>query len=96
MINTNIIFCLLLNYYMYFVLDICEYNLSGRLTVSNCLDYLVLGEMYRAQHLKETSMMFLVENIKAVMKTEEWVEMEKKYPSLVIEVMKAAINKTAD
>ena len=74
----------------------CDYNLSGRLNLSNCLDYLVLGEMYRAQHLKETSRKFLVNNITTVIKTEKWKEMEKEHPSLGFEVMKAALIKKDD
>jgi hypothetical protein len=50
--------------------------------------------MYKEQNLKARALDILVKNIKTIMKTEEWVEMEKRNPLLGLEVMKAYVIKT--
>ena len=77
-----------------FILEVCGYHLSGKLNLENCVSYLVLGDMYKEQNLKARALDILVKNIKTIMKTEEWVEMEKRNPLLGLEVMKAYVIKT--
>ena len=55
------------------------------------MQFLVLGDMYRAQELKNAAMDIVINNMNRLMKTEEWRECEckKKNPQIIMEVAEA-------
>jgi len=69
--------------------NVCQTLLSSRLEVENSLKFLVLGDMYGAEKLKEPAMDIVVNNMNGLIVTEEWRECTKKSPHIVVEVAEA-------
>jgi len=60
----------------------------------NCIEYLVLGNLYNVKSLKEASLKLLKCNVKNIMKKENWKkELEILPSSLVCEIMEAILMK---
>ena len=53
------------------------------------VQFLVLGDMYGAEKLKEPAMDIVVNNMNGLIVTEEWRECTKKSPHIVVEVAEA-------
>ena len=53
------------------------------------MQFLVLGDMYGAQELKNAAMDIVINNMNRLMKTEEWRECKKKNPQIIMEVAEA-------
>jgi hypothetical protein len=51
---------------------------------------LVLGDMYRAKNLKDSSMDVAKEEIKPLMMTPKWKEIRKDHSQLIIDLMESA------
>jgi len=74
---------------------ICEEALYLSLNVDNCIDLLVIGDLYNADNLKRFSLKFISRN---GIKSSEWKETLKNYPALMLEVIEAlsrAVNKSS-
>ena len=56
-----------------------------------------MGDLYQADVLKKTSLLFIASNMKSVLKTNNWKESLQEYPSLLVEALDAfAGNKKED
>ena len=77
------------------VLEICGSLLSNNLKADNVLDMLIQAETYNENILKKNTMDWLVKNrnIKSLMKTKRWEELEEKYPRLLVDVMKVVVDR---
>ena len=69
--------------------NVCAKKLCSNIEVKNCLNYLVIGDLYRADNLKKASLQFIVRNMGNVFKSKEWQENLKDHPSLMAEVINA-------
>ena len=65
---------------------ICEEFLCMSLNVENCVDLLITGDLYNADNLKRFSLKFISRN---GIKSSDWKETLKKYPTLMLEVIDA-------
>jgi len=64
----------------------CEDELISKLGVENCIEMLLLGEMYQATNLKRATVNFFTRNQRKF-DTINWKLMLKNHPNLVIELM---------
>ena len=69
--------------------NICEESLCSTLKVTNCVEYLVLGDMHHTLRLKNSALRLVVENSDCIIETDVFKEFLKQKPELVLEVMKA-------
>ena len=69
--------------------SICSKKLYNNIEINNCLNYLVIGDLYRAGNLKKDSLQFITRNMGSVFKSKEWQENLKDHPSLMAEVINA-------
>ena len=75
----------------------CVDHLCRNLEIKNCIDHLIMGDLYQADVLKKTSLLFIASNMKNVLKTNDWKESLQEYPSLLVEALDAfAGNKKED
>jgi len=75
--------------------ELCELKLSSRFDVSNCIDLLILGDLYNAQKLKAAALEFVSKNLHK-MKTSEWKQSFIAHPALMAEVMERMMPKNDD
>ena len=78
-----------------YVLEICGLFLCNNLKADNALDMLTLAESCNVNLLKKSTMEWLVknQNIKSLMKTARWEELEEKFPRLLVDVLKVVVDK---
>jgi len=69
--------------------NICEESLCSILKVNNCVEYLVLGDMYDTLKLKEKALRLVVENADSIINTDVFRDFFKQKPELALEVTKA-------
>ena len=62
--------------------ELCELKLCSRFDVSNCIDLLILGDLYNAQKLKAAALKFVSKNLHK-MKTSEWEQSFIARPALM-------------
>ena len=74
--------------------EICGSFLRNNLKADNALEMLTVAECYNENLLKKSTMEWLVknQNMKSLMKTKEWEEMEEKFPRLLVDVMKIVVD----
>ena len=72
--------------------NICEEILCSILELTNCVEYLVFGDMYQTFKLRRRAMEIAVENIDSIMDTDVFKDLFKQKPELAWEVMKASRN----
>ena len=70
--------------------NICEDRLCSTLEVTNCVEYLVLGEIYQTLKLKKKALGVAVENLDSIMDSDVFEDLFKQKPGLALEVMKAS------
>jgi len=75
--------------------ELCELKLCSRFDVSNCIDLLILGDLYNAQKLKASALEFVSRNIHK-MKISEWKQSLIPHPALMAEVMAMMMPKNDD
>jgi len=73
--------------------NICEESLCSTLKVTNCVEYLVLGDMYHTSKLKKTALRMVVENADSIIDSDVFKDLFKQRPELAFEVTKKALNK---
>jgi len=73
--------------------NICEDRLCPTVEVTNCVEYLVLGDMYQTLKLKKKALGVAVENLDSIMDSDVFEDLFKQKPGLALEVMKASHNK---
>ena len=67
--------------------EICEERLCSSLEVTNCVEYLVLGDMYQTFKLRKRAMEIAVENIDSIIYTDVFKNLYYQKPELACEVM---------
>ena len=68
--------------------DICQDKIRSVLDAENAIEFLILGEMYQANKLKDTAMMEVVYNMPEIADTEDYKRLVN-YPQLLMEIPKA-------
>ena len=69
---------------------ICVEKLCNSINAGNCVDYLVIGDMYQADVLKKRSLEFIAKNVGSVWWDRgDWKESLLGHPSLMIDVIEA-------
>jgi len=66
---------------------ICVEKLCGSIDVNNCVDFLVMGDMYQASVLKKFSMDFIAKNLRSVCQTGDWRKCLLDHPTLMADVI---------
>ena len=72
--------------------NICEEILCSILELTNCVEYLVFGDMYQTFKLRRRAMEVAVENIDSIFDTNVFKDLFKQKPELAWEDMKASRN----
>jgi speckle-type POZ protein len=67
----------------------CELSLCGSLSISNCLDYLIMADLYSADRLKDTVIKFAVGNCREVVTMDDWKEKLLSFPDIFAELFDA-------
>ena len=67
--------------------NICLEKLCCNLDAKNCLNYLILGDLYQARNLRKAALQFITSNMENVFKSKDWKERLKDYPNLMAEVI---------
>ena len=67
--------------------SICLEKLCCNLDAKNCLNYLILGDLYQAHNLRKAALQFITRNMKNVFKSKDWKEALKDHPDLMAEVI---------
>ena len=68
--------------------EVCEVEICKGVDSQNCLMFLIIGDMHKAEKLKTISMKILVENMNKVLvdSPEDWKNCVKKHPDLTVEI----------
>merc|ERR1719282_863120 len=69
--------------------NFCVKKLCNNIAVNNCLNYMVIGDLFRADDLKKASLQFIIKNMGSVFKSKDWEECLKDHPTLMAEVINA-------
>ncbi len=69
--------------------SICEEEFCSTLEATNCVEYLVLGDMYQTFKLKRMALRLIVENVDSITDTDVIKDLFRQKPELALEVMKA-------
>ena len=72
--------------------ELCEMKLCSSIEVGNCLDLLLLGDMYQALSLKTQALDFVSQNLDKI-DINECKQTLIKYPTLLFEVMELLLPK---
>jgi len=75
--------------------ELCEMKLCSRLDISNCIEFLILGDMHSAPKLKAASLEYVSRNLQK-MKPSEWKQSFLAHPALMAEVMERVLPKNDD
>ena len=68
--------------------DICQDKLRSGLDAENAIEFLILGEKYKASKLKDSAMMEVVHHMPEIADTEDYQKLVK-YPDLALQIPKA-------
>ena len=68
---------------------ICIEKLCNRIDVKNCVDFLIIGDMYQADILKKISLDFISKNVGIICDLGGWKESLLGNPSLMADVLEA-------
>uniref|UniRef100_A0A0K0EZI4 Speckle-type POZ protein (inferred by orthology to a human protein) n=1 Tax=Strongyloides venezuelensis TaxID=75913 RepID=A0A0K0EZI4_STRVS len=71
---------------------LCQDRLKLRLTKSNVCELLIVSEACKAQSLMNACIELVAKNLKHIVESEKWSEMENTHPKLLGHVMKQTIN----
>jgi len=69
--------------------NVCEDRLCSTVEVTNCVEYLVLGDMYQTLKLKRKAVETIAENVDSIMDSDVFKDLFKQNPRLAWEVTKA-------
>ena len=72
--------------------NICEDKLCSTLTISNSIEYLVLGDMHQADKLRRMALRVIARNMTTLVATEEYKDLVKNHPTLVAEIPAAMVD----
>ena len=67
--------------------NLCVVKMVNTIKFNNCVDYLLLGHIHNAIFLKNFALKFLVKNVTAICKTEDWKEKILQHPNLMAEII---------
>jgi len=70
----------------------CEEKLCQSLESNNCLEFLILAQVYSSPFLKKCSLEMAAKNLVALVETNEWKEDLSDHPTLKDEVIKTALS----
>ncbi len=69
----------------------CSKIIFENLKISTCVDILAVAETAQLKELKKAATNYILLNLKALMETEEWKELEDKNPKRALEITKSAL-----
>ena len=64
-------------------------GLCEKLSVENCVEFLVISYIYKAEDLKRLSLNLFANNRERIIKSRDWKETLKNHPDLMLEVIEA-------
>ena len=73
--------------------ELCEEKLMSTIDVDNCIDHLVLGDLYHAPRMRAKALKFVAQNIVSI-NSSEWKETLVNYPTFMVEVMEMMMPKS--
>ncbi len=73
------------------LVESCSKIISKNLKIETCIDILAVAETAQLKELKNAVINFVVLNLKAVMETEKWKELEVENPTRALEITKTAL-----
>ncbi|CAA7057728.1 unnamed protein product [Microthlaspi erraticum] len=76
--------------------DRCEKYLVTKLTPENSLMAYVFAQQYNAKHLSNAALTHILDNMDKISKTEEYMELKKRDPHLVVDMYEAYTIKKLD
>ena len=68
---------------------LCEERICSTLKVTNCVEYLVFGDMNQTFKLRRMALSLAAENVASIIDTDVFKDLFKQMPELAWEVMKA-------
>ena len=71
--------------------SICEDKLCSSLNISNSIDYLIFGDMYKASKLRRIALRMVTSNMATLIGTKEYKDLVKNHPVLVLEIPGAMV-----
>jgi len=71
--------------------NICEDKLCSTLEISNSIEYLVLGDMHRADKLRRMALKMIARNMTTLFATEDYQDLVKNHLTLVAEITAAMV-----
>ena len=71
--------------------SICEDKLCSSLNISNSIDYLIFGDMYKASKLRRIALRMVTSNMATLVSTKEYKDLVKNNPVLVLEIPGAMV-----
>ena len=77
-------------YQMDLLKNICEESLCSKLKVTNCVEYLVVGDMYQTFKLRKMALRLAAENMNSIVDTDVFKDLFQQKPVLAWEVTKAS------
>ena len=76
--------------------SICEDKLCSTLSISNSIEYLIFGDMYRASKLRRMSKRMVARNMTTLVATEDYQVLVRNYPVLAAEIPAAMVDVMAN
>ena len=71
--------------------SICEDKLYSSLNISNSINYLIFGDMYKASKLRRIALRMVTSNMATLIGTKEYKDLVKNNPVLVLEIPGAMV-----
>lgn len=75
--------------------ELCEENLCRNLGHENCINHLILGDMYQANKLKKASLQFIAKNVNVFL-SKDWETCLRDRQNLMVDVIKAMARKDSE
>ena len=69
----------------------CELALSRTINLSNCLDYLILSDLYTALQLQKHCLQFTVQHLTKIMSTITWKTKLSNHPSMMALILQVIL-----
>ena len=73
--------------------NMCEDKLCSSLEISNSVEYLVLGDLHKADNLRQMALRLIVKNMDLIVDSDVYKTLMNKYPNLALEITKALVQR---
>ena len=76
-------------YQMDILKNVCVMKLCSNINIQNCVEFLVIGDIYHAQFLKKFSLKYIANNVGELCKSNDWKKILLNHPMLMTDVIEA-------